>query len=333
MIRVRAPSRLHFGLLGGALGPSEEDRFWPDRLGEPVLPARQFGSVGLMIEEPGVHLSLAPSAMWSARGPLAERALAFARRVATALPLTLVPHELVIDRAGPEHVGLGTGTQLGLAVARGITLAAGLPDLDAIELARLSGRGQRSALGTHGFAQGGFLVDGGKRSTDEVAPLLVRCPLPEAWRVVLAIPAVEPGLYGNAEQLAFASLAERGHPLMRTDALCRLVLLGMLPALRERDLQAFGEALHDFNARVGEMFASIQGDIYTHPRIAELVTFMRQQHVPGVGQSSWGPTVFAIVGDEEEARHLKGRIEAFSGMPVLLTRASNQGAVVSEEGG
>jgi beta-RFAP synthase len=257
--------------------------------------------------------------------------LAFARRVATALPPSLAPHELVVDRAAPEHVGLGTGTQLGLAVARGLTLATGLPNLDTIELARLSGRGQRSALGLHGFAQGGFLVDGGKRATDEVAPLLVRCPFPEAWRVVLAIPTVELGLYGNAEQLAFASLAERSHPLMRTDALCRLVLLGMLPALREGDLQAFGAALHDFNARVGEMFASVQGDIYNHSRVAELVTFVRQQHVPGVGQSSWGPTVFAVVADEDEARHLKGRIEGLSDAQVLLTRALNHGAVVSEE--
>ncbi len=85
----------------------------------------------------------------------------------------------------------------------------------------------------------------------------------------------------------------------RTDALCRLILLGMLPALVERDCQVFGEALYEFNHRVGEAFAPAQGGVYAGPVVTGLVEWFRRQGVSGVGQSSWGPTVFAVVADAE----------------------------------
>src|SRR5262249_44790652 len=143
------------------------------------------------------------------------------------------PQRLVVEQAAPEHAGLGTGTQLGLAVAGLLAASWGL-DLSAAELARRVGRGLRSALGGYGFEQGGFLVEPGKRSDEGLSPLAARVAFPEAWRLVLALPRQAPGLHGPDEQEAFRRLAESGAPLP-TDALCRLVLLGMLPALAEGD--------------------------------------------------------------------------------------------------
>ena len=104
-----------------------------------------------------------------------------------------------------------------------------------------------------------------------------------------------------------------------------LVLLGMLPALMERDLDTFGEALHDFNARAGEVFAPVQGGTYAGRRVEEIVTFFRRRGVRGVGQSSWGPAVFAILGDEERAADLAQRLR-HDGIRVFVTRACNHGA-------
>src|SRR5262249_15266403 len=152
------------------------------------VPARQFGGAGLMVEQPGLCLAVRPAAEWSAAGPLAERALDFARRFAGALPpATLPPQHIVVEASPPEHMGLGTGTQLGMAVARALAEAAGLA-LDGPELARRVGRGARSGLGVHGFTHGGFLVDGGKRAADGVAPLVARLAFPEEWRVVVVLP-------------------------------------------------------------------------------------------------------------------------------------------------
>ncbi|HYT87222.1 MAG TPA: beta-ribofuranosylaminobenzene 5'-phosphate synthase family protein, partial [Gemmataceae bacterium] len=261
-------------------------------------------------------------------GPSAERALAFAREFARTLPAPR-PQRLVVTQAPPEHAGLGSGTQLGLAVARALAVAHGL-DLDAVELARRVGRGKRSALGIYGFERGGFLVEAGKRGAEGVAPLAVRLDFPEEWRVVLVLPPWGQGLHGAAEVAALQRLLAQGWSLEGTDALCRLALLGMVPALVERDAVAFGEALYDFNRRVGEAFRSVQGGTYAHPRTAEVVAFVRQQGVPGAGQSSWGPTVFAIVDGvapaEDLARRLRERVGLDAGA-VLVTGAANHGAV------
>src|ERR1700730_4550769 len=101
MIRVRAPSRLHFGLLSLFSGER-----WPNMLGEPAVPARRFGGAGLMIEEPGIELTVQPAVDWSAHGALAERALRYARRFVQTMALDVVrPQRLVIVRAAPEHGG------------------------------------------------------------------------------------------------------------------------------------------------------------------------------------------------------------------------------------
>ncbi len=319
MIRVTTASRLHFGLFRVAPPSGRE------------APAhRRFGGVGLMVDSPGLRLAVYPAASWSAEGPYAERTLVFAQRFAETLPTAvLAPQRLVVESASPEHAGLGTGTQLGLAVARALAIAAGRPGLGALELARRVGRGERSALGVHGFAGGGFLVEAGKCGSEAVAPLVARMDFPESWRLVLALPAHPPGLHGVAERQAFQQLEDLGPSESQTDALCRLVLLNVLPALAERDLTGFGEALHEFNAHAGASFAAIQGGRYASPRVAELVSFLRREGIRGVGQSSWGPAVFAVTEDEEHASALGGRLRArfpLTTSAVIVTRGCNHAA-------
>jgi beta-ribofuranosylaminobenzene 5'-phosphate synthase len=321
MIRVTAPSRLHFGLFALA---APDGTMWPDGEGKPTVPARRFGGVGLMLSEPGIALRVAPAAAWSATGPSAERALGFARRVVADLStelddraskqpgrLEIGRHDegpvfaITVEHCPPEHVGLGTGTQLGLAVARGVCLALGQPAHDAALLARKAGRGLRSSLGIHGFQHGGFLIEGGKSASGAVAPLLARQPFPDDWRVLLIVPHGLQGAYGAQEIDAFAQAAP---DLTRTEALARLALLGILPALIERDLPAFGAALYDFNRRAGEWFAAVQGGVYAHPRVAELATTLRQLGIRGVGQSSWGPALFAVA-EPDTLKGAKSRLE------------------------
>src|SRR5262249_32050066 len=117
MIRITTGSRLHFGLFHL---PGEGVEYWPDRTGTPILPARRFGGVGLMIDEPGIQLTATPASEWSAVGPLGPRALAFARQYAESTEQATTPCRIVVHRIAPEHSGLGTGTQLGLAVARAL---------------------------------------------------------------------------------------------------------------------------------------------------------------------------------------------------------------------
>jgi beta-RFAP synthase len=286
-----------------------------------------------MVDQPGVTVRVQPAPAWSADGPLAQRALDFAHKIVRTLPPDQrQPYHLHIEQAAPEHMGLGTGTQLGLAVARAITTAAGWPALAIDDLARRIERGRRSALGIHGFAHGGFLVDGGKRTADDVAPLVARVAVPETWRILLVLPPWAPGLHGDGEGQAFERLRTEPATPGLTDRLCRLVLLGMLPALIERDLEGFGEAVYDFNRRVGELFAPVQGGCYAQAGVADLVSFLRRQGIRGVGQSSWGPSVFAVVGAEDQATALVRLLRkhfALQPHEVLACRPSNHGADIT----
>jgi beta-RFAP synthase len=320
MVIVQTTSRLHFGLFcpGGAAGSTDG-----------VEAARRFGGAGLMIEQPGIRLSASPAKGWSATGPLAERVLAFAQRFADSVAAGsagATPCAFRVEEAAPEHAGLGTGTQLALAVGQGLASVWGLR-LSVAEIATRVGRGERSALGVHGFAQGGFLVEGGQSRSATLAPLVAHCAAPSKWRVLLVRPVGVTGTHGVAERAAMAGL--RGSS-STTDALCRLVLLGMLPAIAEADVDSFGDALFEFNVRAGEPFAAVQGGTYSSNAVAEIVAFLRGEQLRGVGQSSWGPTVFAVVGGEDRALELMRRVRQRFGeaCDIVLTRAAATGARV-----
>src|SRR5437870_9876775 len=83
MTRVTAPSRLHFGLFHV---PNAAFTHWPGIDAEAGLPMRAFGGVGLMIDQPGVVVTVRPADTWQVEGPLASRAQAAALRFAMSLP-------------------------------------------------------------------------------------------------------------------------------------------------------------------------------------------------------------------------------------------------------
>ena len=314
MIHVRTSSRLHFGLL--SLNP---------------LSPRRFGGVGLMVNEPGITVKIEQADEWSATGPLSKRALdfvqSFIKVTEIADDITIIPGRIEIEKSAPEHMGLGSGTQLGLAVGRAVAVHLGLDELPLDEITRRVGRGSRSAIGIHGFAQGGLLVDGGKQESDDVAPLVARQPFPDGWRIVMVLPQSLSGLHGEMEEQAFFDLTI---PIESTSYLCRLVLMGILPGIVSQDLEVFGEALYDFNREAGRCFKAAQGGIYANPMLSDVITEVRKQGTRGVGQSSWGPTVFAVCGDEEQAAALAEAVRkkfSLSDKEVFVTAAANEGAV------
>ena len=75
-----------------------------------------------------------------------------------------------------EHVGLGVGTQLCLAVARAVLLAGRrVTDSRSSSSRDWTRRGLRSGIGLHGFEHGGLIVDGG-RGTQAAIPPAVGAP-------------------------------------------------------------------------------------------------------------------------------------------------------------
>jgi beta-RFAP synthase len=331
MIRVHTGSRLHFGLLNFTAA-----QFWPNLLGEHVVPIREFGGVGLMVQVPGIKVTVESARCWSAEGHLAGRALEYARRFAESYPVgTIQPAQIVVGGAPAEHSGLGTGTQLGLAVATALARANKLGAIEVVNLARRTDRGIRSALGIHGFAAGGFLVEGGKQTLTDVAPLIARVEFPEEWRVLVIVPRGRTGIHGATELNAFRYLQQHPRSPDVAGPLCRLALLGLIPALMEQDFAAFSEYLFDFNVRVGEAFSKIQGGRYGHPKAESIITFLRKNGVCGVGQSSWGPALFAVLPGESEATdwaRCLGREFSLNPSEVFVAPPCNSGATLTEDG-
>ncbi|MBA2227854.1 MAG: hypothetical protein WHU94_14440 [Thermogemmata sp.] len=317
MIQVIAPSRLHFGLFQVPQGEGE------------TLPAegRLYGGVGLMIDRPAVVVTWRADGMGRrVEGVHAERVQQFAARFEASLAVSQRrPYALLVERCPAQHIGLGVGTQLGLATAKALATAAGYGHWSAVTLAARIGRGERSAVGIHGFDHGGLIVEAGKRAGELVSPLWHHVRLPASWRVLLILLPQGQSWHGSQERRAFACACGGAAARLR-----RLAIEGLVPAAQSGDLHAFGEAVYDFNRLAGEPFRLCQGGIYASPWIESWVARLRQAGLRGVGQSSWGPTVFAIVGDEETARHYVRRWQTEA--PLLIAGIAPGHRVIHDAG-
>lgn len=305
-VQVTAPSRLHFGLLSFA------------------SPGRSFGGVGVMLDSPAVQLEITPNETLEAVGLHAERALAFAERWTDHYQLPRPGCRIVIADAPEQHVGLGVGTQLGLAVAAGLGAFLQLPPTSPAELALSVGRGQRSAVGTYGFAFGGLIAERGKLPCEAISPLDCRLELPDAWRFVLICPHGVGAISGNEETLAFAELPSV--PAEVTEALTREVRERMLPAAAQARFDEFADSVFRYGHTAGLCFANQQGGAYRGQRLEQMVELARNLGVRGVGQSSWGPTLFAILPDQAAAETFCARFRAATqDAELVITKANRAG--------
>ncbi len=185
-----------------------------------------------MVDRPGLVVRVERAAEWKVTGPMAARAEAYAQRFVETLP----PSEhrsycITVEHAAAEHTGLGVGTQLAMAIAKAIAIESDHSDWPAAELAKRVGRGERSAIGIHGFDHGGLVVEGGKLPGEVVSPLVARFDFPPEWSVLLFTPPMETPWHGGAEKDAFLRLV---HLPDVTDRLCRIALMGLLPAFVEQ---------------------------------------------------------------------------------------------------
>lgn len=310
-VHVRAPARLHLGFLDmhGGLG-------------------RRFGSMGLGLDEIATELSVVRTADITAEGPGADRAVRYARRIMAQIHPGAGAH-ILIQEAIPAHAGLGSGTQLALAVGAALCRLYGT-ELPVPSIGRIMGRGRRSGVGLGTFTHGGFIMDAGRGGAARTPPVISRLPVPESWRFLLLMDPVRSGLSGKDEGEAFSHLPEM--PRATAGELCRLALMRILPALVEEDCAAFGDGVGRVQQVIGEYFATAQNGVYRSPAVEEALGLLLRHGATGAGQSSWGPTGFAIFASETGAykalRQLRRHSAEGSGLEFLLCSAQNRPAAV-----
>ena len=312
---VNANARLHLGF------------FDPD-----ATLGRQFGSLGMSVSDIDVEVevSFCRKQALQTSGEDAPRADAIARALAEHYGTT-PDVSITVDRSIPAHVGLGSGTQLSLALGTALTTLWGIEATTA-EIAGVLSRGARSGIGIGLFERGGFVLDGGRGENTTSPPVIGQVAVPEGWRVLLFSDSSRCGLSGDAERAAFKRLPEFGRE--RAARLCHLGLMGALPALHESDFGAFSYAIGEIQQEIGDHFSAVQKNHFSSPLVGEAVEYCAAEFgYSGRGQSSWGPTGFVFVPNHELAAEAMAATQArFANSPergdlsVMCARPNNRPA-------
>jgi beta-ribofuranosylaminobenzene 5'-phosphate synthase len=314
MIQVVTPSRLHITLidLNGALG-------------------RIDGGVGLTLNYPSIRINAKKDAQLSVSGTteFAERIKSAASAVLTQYNINGVAIDVVQEY--PNHVGLGSGTQVALAVGTAISELYDL-NLNPTTIAKLTGRGGTSGIGVAAYEFGGFLVDGGHKGKTEFlpssasgkfgpGPIIARHDFPD-WAIVLAIPNLR-GASDKREIDVFQKQCPL--PLNEVQELCHVILMEMLPAVVEHDIESFGRSID----RV-QTIGFKRRELELQPFCAHLVQFMRENGAIGAGMSSFGPVVYGITDGKQLEKAVRSYLNDTIGGKVRAVKAQNTGAYVQE---
>ena len=324
-ITIATPARLHFGLIdmNGEIG-------------------RIDGGVGLALESP--HTVITADKADTVRVACADDP-DIVPRLSAAVEAVCEKYGIpganvnVTERPLP-HLGLGSATQTIVGAAYSVCRLYGV-DGDIRELAQVVGRGGTSGIGVEAIRTGGFIVDGGhafRRGEHSKhgfmpsaasagivpPPVLARHDFPD-WDVLVAV-ALGEGASGLREVTLFKVICPL--PLEEVQRMSHIVLMQMLPAVLERDLEHFGLAMETYQQcgfKVFELRAQTQ-------LLWDCLKFLKDAGGIGVGMSSWGPAVFAF---GEDLRDLEAEtrewLATHGGGEVILTKANNQGMRILEE--
>ncbi len=336
-VTVRTPSRLHFSLidLHGGLG-------------------RIDGGIGVALETPHITLRIQTSPnQFSVRG------------ISEDLIRTLIhnffknlngitgfearkPEELgiqldIINKI-PSHVGLGSRTQLSLALGMALTRIMQL-DYPISVVAKGMNRGGTSGIGVATFDQGGFIFDGGhsygpgrqklqftpsRVAQAPPAPVILQKKMPRDWLFVIVLPEIGKGAYGAREVDIFQKYCPI--PEQEVERLSRIIVMQLLPGLIEKDIQTFGSALTAIQ-QVG--FKRIEIELQ-QTIIKDLMDIALKSGAAGVGMSSFGPTTYALVSSNREANNVINSMkialdaEKIAGQ-FFITHVNNIGASIEVE--
>jgi len=312
-LRITTPSRLHIALidLNGALG-------------------RIDGGIGLALDTPSIIVSAekADEIVVEGNSTLQERVKKSAELVARG-------HggiRIVIEEDYPSHVGLGSGTQASLAAGMAVNMLYDM-GLSVLDIARIVRRGGTSGIGVTAFEQGGLILDGGHRfdekggfkpssaSSAPPPPVLMRHEFPD-WDIVLAFPALK-GAFSTREVSIFQK--ECPIPLEEVQAVSHTILIELLPALLEENLETFGSAI---NRLQGTGFK--RREIELQPTARTLMDVMLRSGAAGAGMSSFGPLVYGITDSPHEVQEAVKEHLGDRGS-VMLSRARNTGARIRHQ--
>ncbi len=311
-VRVTAAARLHLGFL--------------DLNGDLK---RRFGSIGVGIKGLSTTVKVRPGNRVEVGGASDEYVVQTTKTILDYFQVNSGV-KVEVEACIPRHQGLGSGTQMSLALGVAITALYGI-NAGVEDIAIATGRGRRSGVGLGVFKHGGFILDSGRSEKQLLPTLISRYDFPEEWQFVLVFDERSEGVSGAEELEAFKVLPDISCGVAAE--ICRLVLMQTLPGIIEKDCEQFGQSVSSIQARYGEYFKTAQGGLFASGNVKHAVDFLLANKATGGGQTSWGPTGFAIFPDKESAVEAMGYFaerqdKNNNNIRLQLAGAGNNGATV-----
>jgi len=328
-LRITTPCRIHLSLID-----------------ENGYTGRVDGGIGLMLDRPNVVFEASNSAeefkieAHKYYRESIEVINLIASKVFKTFNVSNKNFHFNLKRYFPSHVGLGSKTQLSLAIATAITKLKGL-NSSIEDLTKLVERGGTSGIGWRGFESGGFILDGGHdfgrgkeketflpssaSSSANPALTIVRYDIPENWRFVVVIPDVKKGAYGDEEICVFQNYAPI--PKHEINEVSHMIIMKILPGLLKKDLKCFGEGLQRIQS-LG--FKKIEIELQ-HRIVKNLLKFFEEYGLKAYGMSSFGPSVVGIVESDSQADNLLKELQKSQkngGGHVYICKPNNIGAKI-----
>jgi beta-ribofuranosylaminobenzene 5'-phosphate synthase len=305
-VRIKTPSRLHFGVIN-----IKNSDF------------NLYGSVGLALSNP-FSIIEAYEKENSLKINVYREDIKF--RLSKLLKYYKLNKNLEINLINeiPEHVGLGSTTQTVLAISEALFIANDLR-FDPYEIAPILEIGKISGIGIGAYLFGGFLIDNGKNNLNEVTKLSFKCDFPNDWGFILIIDYKVKRISGKEEEELFKILPIT--PKNRIEKMLNLIE-GMKDAIKERDIESFGKNLTQLQINVGLNFSSVQKDIFI---FKDYIDMLKRLGAFGVGQSSWGPTIYGLFYVRDLIKVKEKIIDRlYSNVDIINSYANNYGREIKK---
>ena len=306
-IQVISPARLHFGFL--EINNNQQDN--------------SFGGIGLSIDKFHTKIKVVRNLKTKVKGECLDKA-SFFLNVFCRKRKIKPNFFLNVEKSSPQHIGLGSGTQLALSIGKAISDLSNL-NLEIEKIAKILNRSDRSNVGLINFKHGGFLID--LKIKNKFFTNIDKVFFPEEWKIIL-IKDSKQGLHSKNERDAFKKI--KNFSKINNIRSIDLVLSKIYPSLIENNFNEFSKAITKLQNIMGDYFNVLQGGVFSSPTVSSVLRFLEKENVLGYGQTSWGPTGFSFFSNIKKAEQmkttLKKRFSSCNNLEFIICSGKNSGA-------
>ena len=254
IIQIISPARLHFGFL--EINSNQGDNL--------------LGGIGLSIDKFHTKISMKRNAKIKVKGKTLNKASLFLSTFCRKIKLK--PNFFLnVEKTSPQHIGLGSGTQLALSIGKAISDLNNL-NLKIEKIGKILNRSYRSNVGLINFKHGGFLID--LKIKNKFFSNINKVFFPEDWKIIL-IKDTKQGLHGKNEIDAFKKI--RSFPKINHIKLTDLVLFQIYPSLIENNFDEFSKAISKLQNIMGNYFNVLQGGIFSSQAVSSVLSFLKKE--------------------------------------------------------